>query len=135
MRQIDITIFQAKDGTYNAYCNDHPAIFGMGDTVAAAKKELEKTLLIIKEDGPKAAFVYPEWLDDEYEFVTHWDVQTMLNYYAGVLSLTALGKLTGIHPKQIWSYMHGTSHPRPRQVDKIASAIHKLGHELVNTRF
>ena len=135
MKQVDITICMAKDGTYNAYCNDCPALFGMGENAVVAKKELEETLRLTREDGPQKAMFYPEWLDEPFEFVTHWDVRTMLEYYSGIITPTALGKLSGIHPKQIWSYMHGLSHPRKQQVHKIELALHSLGKELMNISF
>ena len=105
MKQVDITINRAGDGTYSAYCNDHPALFGMGSTPEEAKAELEETLRLTREDGD-AAYIRPDWLDDDYEFIVHWDVRTMLEYYSGIITPTALGKLAGIHPKQIWYYMH-----------------------------
>lgn len=76
-----------------------------------------------------------EWLDDGYEFVTHWDVRTMLEYYSGIITPTALGNLAGIHPKQLWSYLHGYTKPRKKQVAKIEKALHQLGKELMNTTF
>lgn len=135
MKQVDITICMAKDGTYSAYCNDCPALFGMGENAVLAKKELEETLRLTREDGPQKAMFYPEWLDEPFEFVTHWDVRTMLEYYSGVITPTALGKLSGIHPKQIWSYMHGLTRPRKKQVHKIELALHSLGKELMNISF
>ena len=133
MRPVDITICLAADGTYSAYCNEHPALFGIGNTANQAKKSLEETLRLVKEDGKDAALFYPEWIEEDYTFMVHWDVRTMLEYYSGIITPTALGKLAGIHPKQIWSYMHGLSKPRRTQVLKIERAVHKLGHELVNT--
>lgn len=135
MKKVDITINVAKDGFYSAYCNDHPALFGGGTTPEAARQELEETLRLTKEDGREAAFIYPDWLDEEYEFAIHWDVRTMLEYYSGIITPTALGKLSGIHPKQLWAYQHGVSTPRKAQVAKIESALHRLGHELINASF
>lgn len=133
MRTVDITICLAQDGTYSAYVNEHPALFGIGHTASRAKKSLEETLQMVKEDGKDVALFYPDWLDDDYTFMVHWDVRTMLDYYSGIITPTALGKMAGIHPKQIWSYMHGFSTPRRAQVLRIETAIHQLGHELVNT--
>ena len=99
-----------------------------------AKAELEETLRLTKEDGD-AAYIHPDWLDDDYEFIVHWDVRTMLEYYSGIITPTALGKLAGIHPKQIWSYMHGLTKPRQSQVAKIEDALHRLGNELTHTAF
>lgn len=135
MKQVDITICLASDGTYSAYCNDHPALFGIGNSAFSAKESLEETLQMIKEDGKQSAAIYPEWLDDDYSFLVHWDVKTMLEYYSGIITPTAIGKLAGIHPKQIWSYMHGLSKPRRAQISKIEDAVHRLGRELVNTSF
>ena len=130
---VDITICMAADGTYSAYCNDHPALFGIGNTAAAAKECLVETLRLVKEDGRSVAAIYPDWLDDDYSFMVYWDVRTMLAYYSGIITPTALGKMAGINPKQIWSYMHGLSKPRRTQVQRIQKAVHQLGHELVNT--
>ena len=135
MKKVDITVCRAADGTYSAYCNEHPALFGMGDTAAKAKAELEETLRQTREDGKETALFYPEWLDAEYEFMTHWDVRTMLEYYSGIITPTALGHLAGIHPKQLWSYLHGYTKPRKKQVAKIEKALHQLGRELMNTAF
>ncbi|MBP5397148.1 MAG: type II toxin-antitoxin system HicB family antitoxin [Bacteroidales bacterium] len=135
MKKVDITICRAGDGYFSAYCNEHPALFGSGESPEVAKKELEETLRITKEDGPDAAMFYPDWLDDEYEFAIHWDIQTMLTYYSGIITPTALGKLSGIHPKQLWAYMHGASRPRKAQVLKIETAVHRLGRELLNSCF
>ena len=135
MKKVDITVCRAADGTYSAYCNDHPALFWMGDTAAKAKAELEETLRQTREDGKETALFYPEWLDAEYEFMTHWDVRTMLEYYSGIITPTALGHLAGIHPKQLWSYLHGYTKPRKKQVAKIENALHQLGKELMNTSF
>lgn len=135
MEKVDITINVAPDGFYSAYCNDHPALFGSGETPEAARKELEETLRLTKEDGRDVAVIYPDWLDGDYEFAIHWDVRTMLEYYSGVITPTALGKLSGIHPKQLWAYQHGISKPRKAQVAKIEAALHRLGHELANTSF
>ena len=134
MRQVDITINRAADGTYSAYCNDHPALFGMGSTPEEAKAGLEETLRLTKEDGD-AAYIRPDWLDDDYEFIVHWDVRTMLEYYSGIITPTALGKLAGIHPKQIWSNMHGLTKPSQAQLSKIEHALHRLGNELTHTSF
>ena len=135
MTIVNITVCIAADGTYSAYCNDHPALFGMGATAQAATDSLRETLNLTRSDGPGKAFIYPEWLDGDYEFLTHWDVSTMLKYYSGIITPTALGKMAGIHPKQIWSYMHGYSKPRRKQVEKIEHAVHRLGRELINTVF
>ena len=136
MKTVDINICIASDGFYSAYCIDCPALFGGGKTPPEAIEELQETLRITKDDiGKAAAAFYPDWLDDEYEFSVHYDVQSFLEYYSGVISLAALGKISGIHPKQLWSYAHGLSKPRKQQVARIQTALHDLGRELTELSF
>ena len=135
MTNLDITIRVANDGYYSASCNDCPALFGGGKTPDAAIEELKETLRLVKEDDRETALFYPDWLDDDYTFQVHWDVETMLRHYSGIITPTALGKMSGIHPKQLWSYMHGKSKPRLAQVVKIEKAIHQLGQQLLSISF
>ena len=135
MEKVNITICVAKDGFYAAYCNDEPSLFGGGETPEDAKNELLETLALTKEIGREKSFKYPDWLDGEFEFVTHWDIQSLLEYYSGILTPTALSRVSGIHPKQLWAYQHGLSRPRRKQIERIQSAVHKLGQELINSVF
>lgn len=131
MRKVKVLISIAPDGFYTAYCEDHPAIFGGGDTPAEAIEELRETIRLDKELGDKAA-IYPDWFDEEYEFVVGWDIEDLMAYYAGIITPAALSRLSGIHPKQIWAYMHGKSKPRKAQLQKMEDALHKLGAELTH---
>lgn len=136
MEKVRVIVDRAKDGTYNVYCEETPSFFGMGDTIEEAKAEMLESIRITREEiGREAAAVYPDWLDGEYEFEYKFDVQGLLEYYTGIITPTALGKLSGINPKQIWNYMHGVAKPRKAQIEKIETALHKLGHELINTSF
>lgn len=132
MKKVSITTSMGKDGFYTVYCTDHPSILGGGNTLSEAIEELQETLRIIKADGKEVAFVYPEWLDEEYEFDVHWNIKDLMDYYAGIFTPTALGRLSGIHPKQVWSYMSGRSKPRRKQLEKIETALHRLGQELTH---
>lgn len=135
MRTVNISISVGPDGFYSAYCNEYPALLGGGDTPAEAIDELRETLRLVKEEGKEASLFYPEWLDDEYEFQVHWNVEDLMAYYAGIITPSALGRLSGINPKQVWSYMHGNSKPRKAQLEKMQSALHRLGQELIHTSF
>ncbi len=135
MKTIDITICIGSDGFYSAHCADHPALFGAGKTPEAAIEELKETLQLTKADGKDASFIYPEWLDEEYELNPVWDVESFLRYYSGIITPSALGRLSGINPKQIGNYMHGRSKPRRAQIIKIENALHTLGAQLSSISF
>ena len=136
MEKIKVIIDRAKDGTYNVYCEDTPSFFGMGETIDEAKAEMLESIRITKEEiGKEHAAIWPDWLDKDYEFEYKFDVQGLLEYYEGIITPTALGKLAGINTKQMWNYMHGVSKPRKAQIEKIETALHNLGNELIHTSF
>lgn len=132
---VKARISRAEDGTYSIYCEDHPRLFGMGETVQEAKKEFLETIDLTKSLGRDFAQIYPDWMDGDYEFEYKFDVSDFLEYYSGVITPTALGRLSGINPKQIWDYMHGLRKPRKAQVAKIEDALHRLGSELTHISF
>jgi hypothetical protein len=41
-------------------------------------------------------------------------------------------EITGIHQKQLWSYLHGKSKPRKSQIVKIENGLHQLGQEFLS---
>ena len=43
---------------------------------------------------------------------------------------SGLEKITGIHQKQLWAYMHGRSKPRRQQIERIENGIKSFGREL-----
>ena len=135
MRRVDIAMSVGADGFYTAYCSDHPTLFGGGNTPEEALEELRETLRLVKNDGREIALIYPEWLDDAFEFQVRWNVKDLMAYYAGIITPTALGLLSGINPKQVWSYMHGESKPRKAQLQKMESALQRLGQELMHISF
>ena len=80
-----------------------------------------------KADGD----VYPEVLNQEYEFEYKFDVESLLFFYEKILSKAALERLTGINQKQLSHYACGRSKPRPAQAQKIVNALHTLGRDLL----
>lgn len=128
MKKIEAIIERNPDGGYTAYCVDEP-FFGMGDTAQAAKEEMLEGMRVLVEVSKEDDLAYPAWLDGEYEIVYKFDTQSLLEYYAGIITPAALSRMTGIHAKQIWSYTNGVK-PREKQVRKIEAALHKLGQEL-----
>ena len=79
-----------------------------------------------KEDGE----AYPDVFDKEYEIIYKFDVQSLLEYYRGIFSFSALQTITGINQRQLSHYALGLSKPRQKQADKIAKGLHRLAKEL-----
>lgn len=74
---------------------------------------------------------YPAVLDGYYDLVFKFDVQSLLQFFQGVFSFSALQTITGINQKQLAHYAAGRSKPRPQQAKKIADGLHRLAQEMM----
>lgn len=130
MKTIEATIERAKDGTFSVYCTNE-MFNGMGNTAEAAKLDMRQQMDFFKKTAIEDSFSYPDFLDEDFEIVYKFDTESLLEYYSGILSLSGLEKITGIHQKQLWNYLHRKSKPRRAQVEKIEKGLHALGSELI----
>ena len=131
MNTIEAIIERGNDGTFSVYCNDE-MFTGMGDTAENAKNDMCRQMDIFKKTAIKEGFSYPEFLNGDFEIVYKFDTESLLEYYSGILSLSGLEKITGIHQKQLWNYLHRKSKPRKAQIEKIEKGLHALGSELIS---
>lgn len=74
---------------------------------------------------------YPSLFDGDYEIIYKFDVQSLLLYYQGIFSFSALETITGINQKQLSHYAAGRSKPRRRQAQKIADGLNSLAKEML----
>jgi len=82
-----------------------------------------------KADGES----FPEILvAPDLTLVYKFDVQSLLTHYQNIFSFAALQYITGVNQRQLWHYAAGRSKPRPKQAEKIVSALNRLGKELVS---
>jgi len=119
MKTIEAIIERAKDGGYSVYCVTE-MFTGMGDSAEAAKIDMLDQMKFFKETAVEDGHGYPKFLDDPFEVVYKFDTESLLEYYSG------------IHQKQLWSYLHGKSKPRKAQVEKIENGLHRFGNELIS---
>ena len=128
MKKIKIVIERGTND-FAAYAENVAGIYGAGDTVEEAKKSVVQAIQLLKRYNSKNNI--PKVLMGDYELVYKFDAESFFNYYKGLLTNTGLEKLTGISHKQLNNYATGLRKPRPAQLKKIESALHKLGNELI----
>lgn len=128
---IKVIIERASDGTYSAYSENMPGVYGMGDTPQEAKEEAVKGFnLYIKLNNRKQ--LAKDYRSGELQLVFKFDTVSLLNYYQKIFTKSALEHLTGINQKQLQHYSSGLKKPRPEQRKKIETALHTLGNELIS---
>ena len=135
--KVDVLIEMGLDGTFDVYFDPDKddnlsfGLLGQGNTVNEAIEDF----LISMEDMKELYAEKGKRFPDNLECVYKYDVPSFLAYYKGKLSLTGLGKLTGINPKQLNHYVTGMRKPSPKTVKKIEKSLHEFGKELSQVQF
>ncbi|MEK7718630.1 MAG: type II toxin-antitoxin system HicB family antitoxin [Bacteroidota bacterium] len=113
MRKIEAIIERSTEGTCTIYCKND-MFSGVGKSPEEAKADMLLQMNFFKETAIEKSFSYPAFLDGEFEVVYKFDTESLLQYYAGVITPAALERLSGIHQKQLWNYLHDCSKPREK---------------------
>lgn len=100
----------------------HKTLDGVKNAYAAS---LGWHLNAMRADGDEI----PEILQNDYELIFELNTQALLHYFEGVLTRSALARITGINERQLGHYATGHRNPRPEQRKKIIEGIHKIGNE------
>ena len=127
MRTIKIIIEKTKD-MYSGFAENVKGIYAAGDTVDEVIQSVNNAIRLLKEYNREENI--PEILKGNYQIQYRFDVASLLNYYKGIVTNSALERLTGINQKLLYHYASGLKTPREAQRKKIESALHQLGSEL-----
>ena len=95
------------------------------------KKEVEDSIQFYIDCSKEDNIDYPSIFDGDYELEYKFDVQSLLLFYQGIFSYSALENITGINQKQLSHYAAGRSKPRKQQSEKIANGLKNLAKEMM----
>ena len=65
-----------------------------------------------------------------YEFDFKMEVSALLHSLDGIVTRSAIARVTGINERQLGHYASGFRNPRPEQRKKIIEGIHTIGNDL-----
>jgi len=100
-------------------------------TLEGVKKAFESALQFHIEGCLQDGDKLPEWLvsgDYEIEYIP--EVSALLHSLDGILTRSAIARVSGINERQIGHYASGHRTPRRQQREKIITGIHKISREL-----
>jgi predicted RNase H-like HicB family nuclease len=128
MKTIKI-IIEKTDDMFSAFAENVEGIYAGGDTVEEVKQSVLDSIRLLKEYNTNENI--PAILKGDYQIAYKFDTVSLLNYYKGIFTNSALERITGINQKQIQHYATGHRNPRVDQRKKIETALHTLGKELL----
>ena len=125
-------IIECTENNYCAYVKEVDGVAATGATITEIKEKLAEALDDLIETCEEMGLEVPDVLKSGYMIEFKMDVKSLLSVYYGIFTKSALERLTGINQKQLWHYANGLSKPRKAQKEKIESALHRLGNELLS---
>ena len=118
------------ENNYGAYSEEvsgcvatHKSLDGVKQAYIEA---LEFHLEGMRNDGDEI----PLKLQSKYSLDFVPNVRALLHYFDGVLTRSALSRVTGINERQLGHYITGHRKPRPEQRRKIVEGIQRIGKEI-----
>ena len=114
---------------YGAGSDEVPGCVATHKTLEGVKKAYTESLRwhleAMRADGDEIPIV----LQGDYELEFELNTQAVLQYFSGILTRSALSRVTGINERLLGHYATGHRNPRPAQRQKIIDGIHKIGAE------
>ena len=134
MEKITVYIGWA-DKNYSAYTNDFERLNGTiaatGKTLENIKSEFQSAFQFHIEGCKKDGDKLPDYiLSENYVLDYVLETSALLHSFDGIITRSALSRITGINQRQIGHYAAGLRKPRVEQRKKIITGFHKIGKEL-----
>ena len=130
MEQVIIEASRVETG-YCCACDLLPGwVVSYDGTIDGFKEYVQESIDFYLEGRKEDGIPYDSVFDREYKIVYDFDVPTLLEYYRGIFSFSALQTITGINQKQLFHYASGISSPRPKQVAKIKNGLRELARDI-----
>lgn len=98
-------------------------------TFEGIKQAVEDSLAFSKEGHLESGNLVPDWVKNGYEVDFKMEISALLQYFDGILTRSALSRITGINERQLGHYATGHRKPRAKQRERIIEGFHRLGKE------
>ena len=134
MKKLTV-IIESAPNNYGAYIQGVDGVVAVGYSIPEMKEKIKEAIEVYKESCIEDGFEIPESLQGEYELEYHIDVKSFLEVYSQYFTKAGLECLTGVNQKQLWHYASGRTKPRKKQRERIETAIHNLGKDLLAFSF
>ena len=125
-----ITVNIDWEDNYGAYSEEVSGCVATHKTLEGVKQAYIEALKFHLEGLHKDGDEIPAVLKGKYRLDFVLNVRALLHYFEGVLTRSALSRVTGINERQLGHYITGHRKPRPDQRKKIVEGLHRICKEI-----
>ena len=125
-----ITVNIDWENNYGAYSEEVSGCVATHKTLKGVKLAYIEALEIHLEGLHTDGGEIPAVMQGKYRIGFVLNVRALLHYFEGVLTRSALSRVTGINERQLGHYITGHRKPRPEQRKRIVEDLHRIGKEI-----
>jgi predicted RNase H-like HicB family nuclease len=126
-----LVIIEKTGSGYSAYLPDLPGCISTGGSLDEVRRMIHEAVAFHLEGFHLEALPIPEVFQSEYKLTYKMDLASLFEWFSGVLTKSAVSRITGLNQSLISQYVSGTKKPSTKQTKKIEQALHHLGKELL----
>jgi predicted RNase H-like HicB family nuclease len=136
MEKIKVLVGWA-DKNYSATTDDYNRLNGIviatGDTFEKLQTKFDLALKFHIEGCLSDGDTLPEWLlSGNYELEYELATSALLHHIDGIITRSAIARVSGINERQLGHYASGIRNPRPEKRKQIINGIHRISRELAS---
>ena len=99
------------------------------------KDALRDSLKFSEEGHLENGDPIPGWVKNGYTVDFKMEISALLQYFDGIITRSALSRITGINERQLGHYATGYRKPRAKQRQRIIDGFHRLGKEFSSVEY
>jgi predicted RNase H-like HicB family nuclease len=127
--EVSAIIEKSEDGFWVTVL-DLPGCYSFGKSVRealiATREAITDHINGLNETGEKVPLVF----NHPYEFIVKYDLQTLFESFR-IINKSAMADYIGINPSLLRQYAKGLAFASDKQRERIESALHRIGEELI----
>ena len=105
----------------------------MNKTFEGLKKDFLESLDFHIEGCMRDNDILPDWVvSGKYEINFVLETSALIHSLDGIITRSAIARVSGINEKLIGHYASGYRNPRPKQREKIVNGIHSISRDLAS---
>ena len=130
MKNVVVNI-EFVEKNFGAWIDELKGCVATGDTPSEVKQNIKEAMEWHIESSLADGDYIAEVFKGEYKLNYKFDTMSLLKYYKGILGNVGIERLTGINNKQLNHYATGHRKPSENTKQKILTALHQFGEELM----
>ncbi|MCK5136286.1 MAG: type II toxin-antitoxin system HicB family antitoxin [Bacteroidales bacterium] len=130
-----LVVLEKTDNNYAAFIPILDGCVATGTTVQEVKESLNEAVTFHLFGMTEEGLEIPDAIKGEYTFSYKMDVESFFEWFQGVITKAGISKLTGMNQSLVSQYANGLKKPSKKQTNRIQTALHEFGEELLQIHF